>query len=78
MHFKELFLLDGKSANLDETDIGRRNLIVQLLEDWGLVEVLKRDMIKDKIPLNKIKIISFKDKPNWLLEAKYSIGNDNV
>lgn len=78
LHFKELFLLDGKSATFDETDKGRRNLIVQFLEDWGLVEVLKRDLIKDKIPLNKIRIISFKEKPNWKLEAKYSIGNDNV
>jgi hypothetical protein len=75
MHFKEMFILDGKSNNLEDEDIGRRNTITNLLEEWGLVKVVTPSKTEDPIaPLNKIKIISYKDKNNWRLEAKYSIG----
>ena len=75
LHFKELFILDGKKSDFSDEDRKRRNTIVQLIEDWGLVEVINRDLMREKLPLNKIKIISFKDKKDWILEAKYSIGN---
>jgi hypothetical protein len=71
-HFKELFLLDGKPSNLSTNDLGRRNTIVQLLSDWGLLEVVSE--IGDTAPLNQIKIISHKDKINWDLCPKYNIG----
>lgn len=75
LHFKELFVLDDKKSDFSDEDRKRRNTIVQLLEDWGLVEVINRDRIQDKLPLSKIRIVKFKDKENWMLEAKYSIGN---
>tara|TARA_B100001996_G_scaffold382335_1_gene373891 strand:+ start:73 stop:477 length:405 start_codon:yes stop_codon:yes gene_type:complete len=72
VHFKELFALDGKNTNLSENDIARRNRIATLLSDWGLVEI-KGDT--DPIaPLSQIKIISFKEKDEWILETKYNIG----
>jgi hypothetical protein len=71
-HFKELFLLDGKPSNLTENDLGRRNTIVQLMSDWGLLETVLT--IGDTAPLNQIKIISHKDKSNWELCPKYNIG----
>lgn len=71
-HFKELFLLDGKPSNLTTNDLARRNTIVQLLSDWGLVEVVTP--IGELAPLNQIKIISHKDKHNWELCPKYNIG----
>ena len=71
-HFKELFLLDGKPSNLTVNDLGRRNTIVQLMSDWGLLETV--GPIQDTAPLNQIKIISHKDKPNWELCPKYNIG----
>jgi hypothetical protein len=71
-HFKELFLLDGKPSNLTTNDIGRRNTIVTLMSDWGLLEVV--DTIGDTAPLNQIKIISHKDKSEWELCPKYNIG----
>ena len=74
VHFKELFALDGKKANLSVNDIQRRNRIVALLSDWGLVGVLKSDSINDIAPLNQIKVISYKDKGDWMLETKYNIG----
>lgn len=74
VHFKELFALDGKKANLSVNDIQRRNRIVALLSDWGLVGVLKSDSINDIAPLNQIKVISYKDKGDWVLETKYNIG----
>ena len=74
VHFKELFALDGKHANLTSNDVQRRNRIAQLLSDWGLVEVLNTDQIKDIAPLNQIKVLSFKDKGDWILETKYNIG----
>ena len=76
LHFKELFLLDGKKSNFDDTDRRRRNLITQFLDDWGLVEVLDKKKIADVLPLNKLRILSFKEKGDWTLEAKYSIGNE--
>ena len=74
VHFKELFALDGKKANLSVNDIQRRNRIVALLSDWGLVGVLKSETINDIAPLNQIKVISYKDKGDWILETKYNIG----
>ena len=74
VHFKELFALDGKKANLSVNDIQRRNRIVALLSDWGLVGVLKSESIDDIAPLNQIKVISYKDKGDWVLETKYNIG----
>ena len=72
VHFKELFALDGKETNLSENDIARRNTIAKLLSDWGLVEV-KGDSTPTA-PLSQIKIISFKEKDEWILETKYNIG----
>jgi hypothetical protein len=74
VHFKELFALDGKYANLTLNDIQRRNRIIQLLSDWGLITVVKVEKIVDIAPLNQIKVISYKDKGDWILETKYNIG----
>ena len=76
VHFKELFALDGKNTNLSLNDIQRRNRIVQLLLDWGLVTTnsISKDKIADLAPLNKIKVLSFKEKNEWTLESKYNIG----
>ena len=76
VHFKELFALDGKNTNLSINDLQRRNRIVQLLLDWGLVSIVEQS--KEKIahlaPLNQIKVLSFKEKNEWRLESKYNIG----
>ena len=72
VHFKELFALDGKNTNLSENDIARRNTIVNLLNDWGLVDVVGE--AEPSAPLSQIKVISFKEKSEWLLETKYNIG----
>ena len=74
VHFKELFALDGKHANLTQNDVQRRNRIVQLLSDWGLVTVLNADKITDIAPLNQIKVLAYKEKGEWILETKYNIG----
>ena len=74
VHFKELFALDGKHANLTVNDVQRRNRIAQLLADWGLVGVVDVVRIQDIAPLNQIKVLSFKDKGDWILETKYNIG----
>ena len=74
VHFKELFALDGKKANLSVNDFQRRNRIVQLLADWGLVNVISTDMVSDIAPLNQIKVISYREKGDWKLETKYNIG----
>ena len=74
VHFKELFALDGKRANLSINDVQRRNRIIQLLADWGLIEVIKPDTISDIAPLNQIKVIAYKEKADWILETKYNIG----
>ena len=76
VHFKELFLLDGKDSTLAEGDIARRNRIVTLLEEWELLDIVNPDKIEDlQSPLNQIKIIPFKEKSNWNLVTKYTIGN---
>ena len=74
VHFKELFALDGKHANLTINDVQRRNRIAQLLADWGLVGVVDVIRIQDIAPLNQIKVLSYKDKGDWILETKYNIG----
>jgi len=74
VHFKELFALDGKYANLTVNDVQRRNRIIQLVADWGLIKVPNVDKISDLAPLNQIKVLSFKDKGEWVLETKYNIG----
>ena len=74
VHFKELFALDGKSTNLSLNDVQRRNRIVQLLSDWGLISLVNSEQIADLAPLNQIKVLSFKEKGEWTLESKYNIG----
>ena len=74
VHFKELFALDGKYANLTQNDVQRRNRIIQLLCDWGLITVLNADKITDIAPLNQIKVLAYKEKNDWILETKYNIG----
>jgi len=74
VHFKELFALDGKKTNLSLNDVQRRNRIIQLLSDWGLITVINPESIEDVAPLNQIKVLSFKDKDEWTLESKYNIG----
>lgn len=75
VHFKELFMLDGKKSNLELGDVQRRNTIATLLQDWGLVDITVKSAAKDCAPMRTIKIISFKDKHNWELCPKYNIGN---
>jgi hypothetical protein len=74
VHFKELFALDGKEANLTENDIERRNTIAQLLSDWGLIAIINTTVAEKKAPLSQIKVLSFKEKGEWDLQAKYNIG----
>jgi len=75
VHFKELFLLDGKKSNLEENDIARRNTIATLMSDWGLLTIENRQSVELLAPLRQIKIISYKDKDQWELCPKYNIGN---
>ena len=75
VHFKELFLLDGKKSNLEESDVLRRNSIATLLSDWGLVEICNKEQVRECAPLRQIKIIGFKEKDEWELCPKYNIGN---
>jgi hypothetical protein len=72
--FKELFALDGKHANLTVNDVQRRNRIVQLIADWGLITIVNPEKITDIAPLNQIKVLSYKEKGEWILETKYNIG----
>lgn len=74
LHFKELFKLDGKPSNIDETDIGRRNAIVKLLSDWELLTIISKEPLAPLVPINQIKILPYKEKSEWELVAKYSIG----
>ena len=74
VHFKELFALDGKHANLTVNDVQRRNRITRLLADWGLITIVKEDSVTDIAPLNQIKVLAYKDKSDWVLEQKYNIG----
>ena len=78
VHFKELFALDGKSANITQNDVQRRNRIAQLLSDWGLVRLVDNSQVTELAPLNQIKVISFKEKGEWTLESKYNIGKKKV
>ena len=75
VHFKELFALDGKHTTITLNDIQRRNRIIKLLSDWNLIEVSENVDITDVAPLNQIKVLSYKDKENWILEPKYNIGS---
>ena len=75
VHFKELFALDGKHANLTVNDVQRRNRIAQLLADWGLIGIVDVSKITDIAPLNQIKVLAYKDKQDWILETKYNIGS---
>jgi 2-polyprenyl-6-methoxyphenol hydroxylase-like FAD-dependent oxidoreductase len=75
VHFKELFALDGKHANLTVNDVQRRNRIAQLLADWGLITIVDATKIQDIAPLNQIKVLAYKDKSDWILETKYNIGS---
>jgi len=75
VHFKELFALDGKRANLTLNDVQRRNRITRLLADWGLISVVKEDAVADIAPLNQIKVLAYRDKGEWILEQKYNIGS---
>ena len=77
VHFKELFLLDGKASDITDIDIARRNTIASLLEDWELLEVLTPELIEDKLPMNQVKVITFSEKEEWELIPKYNIGNRN-
>ena len=75
VHFKELFMLDGKKSNLEQSDVERRNTIATLLSDWGLVEIQNKEAAKECAPLRQIKIIGYKEKDQWELCPKYNIGN---
>lgn len=78
VHFKELFLLDGKQSNFDESDVSRRNTIIDLLQQWNLISIVDKTKVEEpKAPLSQIKIVSFKEKQEWKLTAKYSIGSQN-
>jgi len=77
VHFKELFLLDGKKSNLEENDVGRRNTIATLLSDWGLISILEKNKMEEFTPLRQIKILPFKEKNEWELCPKYNIGNNS-
>jgi hypothetical protein len=77
VHFKELFALDGKHANLTFNDIQRRNRITKLLSDWGLIGIVSEESCADIAPLNQIKVLAYKDKDDWILEQKYNIGKKN-
>ena len=74
VHFKELFALDGKKANLSLNDVQRRNRIVQVLSDWGLITISTNESIADVAPLSQIKVLAYKEKGDWTLESKYNIG----
>lgn len=77
VHFKELFLLDGKKSNLEENDVARRNTIAQLMSDWGLITIENSKQLEQLAPMRQIKIIPFKEKDKWELCPKYNIGNKN-
>lgn len=78
VHFKELFALDGKSADLTDNDLQRRNTIAKLLVDWGLIKINVPDNFTDYAPLSQIKVISHKEKNEWMLETKYNIGKKKL
>lgn len=74
MHFKELFILDGKYSNIDDEDIARRNMIAKLLSEWNLLDIKPKQMLKEYASMNTIKIVPFKEKSKWTLASKYTIG----
>jgi hypothetical protein len=74
VHFKELFALDGKQAELTDNDLERRNVIAKLLSDWGLLKILDADLHNNLAPLSQVKVISYKEKDEWDLQSKYNIG----
>lgn len=74
VHFKEMFILDGKSSSMNKIDYSRRNTICALLEEWGLIEVVNPDSIIDRLPVKSLKIVNFKDKKDWKLVSKYDVG----
>jgi hypothetical protein len=74
VHFKELFALDGKQADLTDNDIERRNTIAKLLSDWGLIKIIETDRYFPMAPLSQIKVLSYKEKDDWTLQSKYNIG----
>tara|TARA_R100001244_G_scaffold39783_2_gene36157 strand:- start:766 stop:1140 length:375 start_codon:yes stop_codon:yes gene_type:complete len=76
VHFKELFALDGKPTNISVNDLERRNTIAGLLEDWDLVEIIGNSV--ERAPLSQIKVLSFREKDDWILETKYNIGKKQV
>ena len=79
VHFKELFALDGKPTNFSENDQARRNTIANLLAEWGLIKLINPEEISELVvPLNQLKILSYKEKEEWVLTAKYNIGNKKV
>ena len=78
VHFKELFALDGKHANITTNDVERRNRITKLLSDWGLIDIVNDSKLGELAPLNQIKVISYKEKGDWNLESKYNIGKKKV
>ena len=78
VHFKELFALDGKHANITSNDVERRNRITKLLSDWGLIDIVQESKLGELAPLNQIKVISYKEKGEWNLESKYNIGKKKV
>lgn len=76
VHFKEMFHLDGKEADITSEDIGRRNRVATLLEEWNLLKIVNPDRISGAIaPMSQVKVVRYKDKDNWLFESKYTIGN---
>ena len=78
VHFKELFALDGKPTNLSENDIERRNTVVNLLNEWDLVEIIDPDKAQPTVSIRQMKILPFSEKSEWDLQAKYSIGNVGI
>lgn len=78
VHFKELFALDGKQTDITENDLQRRNTIAKLLSDWGLISIVNPVVLDDLAPLSQIKVIAYKDKDEWNLQAKYNIGKKRV
>jgi hypothetical protein len=78
VHFKELFALDGKESNLTNNDIERRNTVASLLEDWGLLKIIRDEDAQPQASLSQIKVLSFKEKDEWELVPKYNIGKKNL
>lgn len=78
VHFKELFALDGKEANISIGDVERRNTIANLLQDWGLLKIVEQSSADQRVSLSQIKVVSFKEKDEWELVAKYSIGKKSI